>query len=241
MMTVQAGAARTIIHDDLDAAVEAIGDVERAGRQALGELRHLLGVLRPDAEGDDLGPQPGLADIPLLAEELRNTGAEVTMAMAPVPAGLSAAVELSRLPDRAGVGHQHHQTRGTQPHPPRSPSASTVTISCWRSPTPSTTRWLLVSRHPGTASPACANAPRSSAAPSPPDRCAPTAFASKPASRSNRGGHDHPCRRRRRPSARASRLRPDARSPSPTSRSLPRPATVSKRSTPSASTGPTSS
>ncbi len=95
MMTVQAGAARTVIHDDLDAAAEAIGDVERAGRQALGELRHLLGVLRPDAEGDDLGPQPGLADIPALVEELRNTGAEVTLAMAPLPAGLSVAVELS--------------------------------------------------------------------------------------------------------------------------------------------------
>ncbi len=95
MMTVQAGAARTVIHDDLDAAAEAIGDVERAGRQALGELRHLLGVLRPDAAGVDLGPQPGLDDIPVLAEELRNTGAEVTLAIAPVPAGLSAAVELS--------------------------------------------------------------------------------------------------------------------------------------------------
>ena len=95
MMTVQAGAARTVIHDDLDAAVEAIGDVERAGRQALGELRHLLGVLRPDADGDDLGPQPGLADIEALAEEVRNTGAEVTLAMTPVPGGLSAGVELS--------------------------------------------------------------------------------------------------------------------------------------------------
>ena len=95
MMTVQAGAARTVIHDDLDAAVEAIGDVERAGRQALGELRHLLGVLRPDAESDDLGPQPRLADIPVLVEGLRNTGAEVTLAMVSVPGGLSAAAELS--------------------------------------------------------------------------------------------------------------------------------------------------
>jgi signal transduction histidine kinase len=96
MMTVQAGAAKTIARDDLDAAVEAMGDVERAGRQALGELRHLLGVLRPDtSDGDDLGPQPGLAGIADLADELTRTGADVSLTMAPVPAGLSAAVDLS--------------------------------------------------------------------------------------------------------------------------------------------------
>jgi len=96
MMTVQAGAAKTIARDDLDAAVEAMGDVERAGRQALGELRHLLGVLRPDtSNSDELGPQPGLADIPDLADELTRTGAEVSLTMASAPADLSAAVDLS--------------------------------------------------------------------------------------------------------------------------------------------------
>ncbi len=96
MMTVQAGAAKTIARDDLDAAVDAMGDVERAGRQALGELRHLLGVLRPDLpDRDDLGPQPGLAGIPALADELTRTGAHVSLALSPPPAGLSAAVDLS--------------------------------------------------------------------------------------------------------------------------------------------------
>ena len=96
MMTVQAGAAKTIARHDLDAAIDAMGDVERAGRQALGELRHLLGVLRPDIpDSDDLGPQPGLADIPALADELTHTGADVSLTMAPLPASLSAAVNLS--------------------------------------------------------------------------------------------------------------------------------------------------
>jgi len=96
MMTVQAGAAKTIARDDLDAAVDAMGDVERAGRQALGELRHLLGVLRPDtSDGDELDPQPGLAGIPDLADELTLTGADVSLEMAPVPPGLSAAIDLS--------------------------------------------------------------------------------------------------------------------------------------------------
>ncbi len=96
MMTVQAGAAKTIARDDLETAVAAMGDVEHAGRRALGELRHLLGVLRPDvSEHDDLGPQPGLADIAALADELTRTGADVTIAVGPYPEALSAALQLS--------------------------------------------------------------------------------------------------------------------------------------------------
>jgi len=100
MMTVQAGAAKTIAGDDLNTAVEAMGDVEQEGRQALGELRHLLGVLRPDPDdpdndADDLGPQPGLADVQALADHLATTGAYVNVDTADVPTGLPAAVELS--------------------------------------------------------------------------------------------------------------------------------------------------
>ena len=47
MMTVQAGAAKTVAGSDPAAAVRAMAAVEHAGRQALDELRHLLGVLRP--------------------------------------------------------------------------------------------------------------------------------------------------------------------------------------------------
>ena len=96
MMTVQAGAAKTVARVDLDGAIDAMGDVEEAGRQALGELRHLLGVLRADRDqpdnGDDLGPQPGLQDIPALAEQLRHTGANVSLHLGdhpPVPTAVS--------------------------------------------------------------------------------------------------------------------------------------------------------
>jgi len=96
MMTVQAGAAKTIARDDLDTAIDAMGDVERAGRRALGELRHLLGVLHRNAgERDHLGPQPGLAEVPLLADELRHTGAQVSLTLADVPDDLTTAHDLS--------------------------------------------------------------------------------------------------------------------------------------------------
>ena len=96
MMTVQAGAAKTIAHDDVDSAVDAMGDVEQAGRQALGELRHLLGVLRPDTtDPDELGPQSGLADIATLIDRLGHTGADITLTIADLPDALPAAVDLS--------------------------------------------------------------------------------------------------------------------------------------------------
>lgn len=96
MMTIQAGAARTVARDDLDAAIEAMAEVELTGRHALGELRHLLGVLRPDtADGDDLGPQPGMDDIPSLADQLGRTGAEVTVTLDARAGDVGSALDLS--------------------------------------------------------------------------------------------------------------------------------------------------
>ncbi|MCB1154735.1 sensor histidine kinase, partial [bacterium] len=97
MMTVQAGAAKTVARDDLDAAVEAMGDVERAGRQALGELRHLLGVLRPEQSepgAGELVPQPGLGGVPALVDRLKATGAQVSTTLEDL-GDLPTAVDLS--------------------------------------------------------------------------------------------------------------------------------------------------
>lgn len=96
MMTVQAGAAKTVARADLDAAIDAMSDVEHAGRQALGELRHLLGVLRPDIAGQhDLDPQPGLPGIATLIDELSQTGAVVTQSSVVLPDDIPVAVSLS--------------------------------------------------------------------------------------------------------------------------------------------------
>jgi cell division protein FtsZ len=60
-MTVQAGVARLLVAHDPQQAQEAIGAVEQAGRRALDELRHLLGVLRPETSSGELDPQPAPA------------------------------------------------------------------------------------------------------------------------------------------------------------------------------------
>ena len=100
LMTVQAGAARMVAADDPEAALRAMGAVEIAGRQALDELRHLLGVLRPDAHlaGGRMveeQPQPGLADLPQLVEQTRQAGVDVSLATDGLPQALPARVELS--------------------------------------------------------------------------------------------------------------------------------------------------
>jgi signal transduction histidine kinase len=94
LMTVQAGAAKAVAAEDLESALQAMGAVEEAGRQALDELRHLLGVLRPEADPDGLGPQPGLADLPRLVEQVRGAGLDVALATDEVPAELPARVDL---------------------------------------------------------------------------------------------------------------------------------------------------
>jgi signal transduction histidine kinase len=95
LMTVQAGAAKTVAADDPEAALQAMEAVEKAGRQALGELRHLLDVLRPEAEADGLGPQPGLADVPRLVDQFKEAGVDVSLRMDRAQASLPAHVDLS--------------------------------------------------------------------------------------------------------------------------------------------------
>ncbi|RAY12677.1 sensor histidine kinase [Actinomadura craniellae] len=94
LMTVQAGAAKAVAAADPDGALRAMGAVEEAGRQALDELRHLLGVLRPETDLDGLGPQPSLTGLPRLVEQIRAAGVEVSLAADGTPAGLPARVDL---------------------------------------------------------------------------------------------------------------------------------------------------
>ncbi len=116
LMTVQAGAAKTVARSDPAAAVEAMEAVEHAGREALGELRLLLGVLRPEAEINGLGPQPGIAEIPDLVDQLAGAGLDVSLSMDGVPADVPARVALSafRITQEALTNVLKHGGPGTQ-------------------------------------------------------------------------------------------------------------------------------
>jgi signal transduction histidine kinase len=95
LMTVQAGAAKTVAGDDPAGALQAMGAVEQAGREALDELRHLLDVLRPEAERGGLGPQPGIADISRLVDQFEDAGLQVSLTMDGLRTDLPARVDLS--------------------------------------------------------------------------------------------------------------------------------------------------
>jgi signal transduction histidine kinase len=95
MITVQAGAAQTVAVSDPERALRAMEAVEKEGREALEELRQVLGVLRADGERDGLVPLHGLADIPDLVAEMRGAGIDVSLSIEGVPAGLPARVDLA--------------------------------------------------------------------------------------------------------------------------------------------------
>ena len=77
-MVVQAETVpRTIAAGDSAGAVTALAAVEDTGRDALSEMRRLLGVLRRDGDGAELAPQPGLPRVLALVERIRESGLPV--------------------------------------------------------------------------------------------------------------------------------------------------------------------
>ena len=94
VMTVQAGAARMQLPDHPDRAVPPLLAVEETGRQALTELRRLLGILH-DQDPLALAPQPGLTDVPALAEAMQQTGIEVDIRVEGRPRPLPASLDLT--------------------------------------------------------------------------------------------------------------------------------------------------
>jgi signal transduction histidine kinase len=77
VMVVQAEAARRVLRREPALAEEALRTVSATGSEALGELRHLLGVLADGEAGPELEPAPGLRDLDALVERVRSAGVDV--------------------------------------------------------------------------------------------------------------------------------------------------------------------
>lgn len=77
VMVVQAGAAEQIVGSDVDRARTAMQAVQTTGREALGEMARLLGMLRGDGAEIGLAPAPGLADLATLVDSARRSGMDV--------------------------------------------------------------------------------------------------------------------------------------------------------------------
>jgi signal transduction histidine kinase len=84
LMVLQAGAIE-MAAADRDRVERLAGNVQAAGRQALDELRQMVGVLRGGEVDEEapLGPQPGLEDLPRLVAHARAAGLDVELGTLP--------------------------------------------------------------------------------------------------------------------------------------------------------------
>jgi signal transduction histidine kinase len=96
LMVVQAEAAEELLASSPDAAVAPLRRVQDTGREALGEMRRLLGVLRAaDDQGPSTAPQPSLGRIPDLVREAADVGLAVDVQVSGAPAPLPLGLELA--------------------------------------------------------------------------------------------------------------------------------------------------
>jgi signal transduction histidine kinase len=99
LMVVQAGAAREVLASMPEAAAAALGAVEGAGRDAMTELRHLLGLLAPAADGSeeeaDLAPQPSLRGLGALVDRIAFAGLPVEVRISGEPRPLPTGIDMT--------------------------------------------------------------------------------------------------------------------------------------------------
>jgi signal transduction histidine kinase len=94
VMVVQAGAAAEVLSRDPEKARVALMAIQDTGRQAMADLRHMLGLVR---EGDPLAlaPRPGLEQLDLLLDQVRTAGVPVELEVRGAPRTLPGGVDVS--------------------------------------------------------------------------------------------------------------------------------------------------
>jgi signal transduction histidine kinase len=95
VMTVQASAARRLLRPHQEREREALAVVEQTGREALAEMRRMVGVLRRPEEAPALAPQPSLEYVDKLVDHAREAGLTVELRIEGTPAQLPAGVDLT--------------------------------------------------------------------------------------------------------------------------------------------------
>ena len=99
VMVVQATAGQRLITRDPARAAESLESVVQTGREALAEMRHILGVLDSRPENglgvQEVTPQPGLSDVDALVERCRSAGMQIDVTRSGADEALGAGVELA--------------------------------------------------------------------------------------------------------------------------------------------------
>jgi signal transduction histidine kinase len=95
LIVLQARGGRRLIADDPDETRRALDVIERAGEQALVEMRRLLGLLRHDEAEPTLAPPPSLRRIDELVAGIRASGLAVEVVVEGDPVELPPGVDVS--------------------------------------------------------------------------------------------------------------------------------------------------
>jgi signal transduction histidine kinase len=96
IIAVQSGVGAHVLDSQPEEARKALAAIEVTSRQALTEMRRLLGVLRQEAEPvGSLVPAPGLAEVDALAAEVAKAGARVEVRIEGTRRELALGLDLS--------------------------------------------------------------------------------------------------------------------------------------------------
>jgi signal transduction histidine kinase len=95
VMTVQASAVRRLVTPEQEKIREALLVVEQTGREALAEMRRMVGVLRRPEEAPALAPQPSLEHLDRLVEQTRDAGLPVELRLEGKPVQLPTSLDLT--------------------------------------------------------------------------------------------------------------------------------------------------
>ena len=79
VVVLHAGAAQRIIEKKPELAREALESIETAGRQALGDIERMLGILRAPEEEACCDVTPGMGQLETLCEQVREAGLPVEL------------------------------------------------------------------------------------------------------------------------------------------------------------------
>ena len=95
VMVLQAGGVRRLLGSDpgREREREALAGIEQTGRQAVGELHRMLGILRKSEP--DLAPSPSLRRVDELVEQVRSAGLDATLSVEGEPAELPPGLDMS--------------------------------------------------------------------------------------------------------------------------------------------------
>jgi signal transduction histidine kinase len=95
LINVQAGAALHVNGELPEQARTALAAIKEASREALGELRSALDVLRQTGDAPPRGPMPGLGQLPDLVAGARSAGLDVRVETEGQPVALPAPLDLA--------------------------------------------------------------------------------------------------------------------------------------------------